>query len=43
MVSAIKRVHRNPKMNPGWDVEVKKGFFEEITLETRPNGWITAK
>lgn len=35
MVSAMKRVHRNPKLNPGWEVEFKKGFFEEITLETQ--------
>lgn len=35
MVSSVKRVHRNPKLNPGWEVGVEKGFFEEITLETQ--------
>ena len=31
----MKRIHRNPKLNPGWEVGVKKGFFEEITERRR--------
>lgn len=31
----MKRVHRNPKLNLGCYVGVKKDFFEEITLETK--------
>lgn len=35
MVLAMKRIHRNSKLNPGWEVGVEKDLFEEITLENR--------
>lgn len=31
----MRRVHRNPKLNPVWEVGVKKVVFEEMILENR--------